>query len=214
MMTFGSLFAGIGGFDLGLERAGMRALWRSEIDSQCNALTDERMPNIQNFGDVRNVTKRNAATPYVICGGFPCQDLSVAGKRAGLAGSRSGLWFEFYRVLTELGPQWAVIENVPVYYRLTGDGTLPSSWKGWRKSGIYRPGECLTLNTTEWPNAGVVCSLSQVLETDVPQKYYLSARACRGILRRAGIRGRELPELLQEALLVVAATENEAEATE
>jgi len=110
---FGSLFAGIGGFDLGLERAGMRCSWYAEIDQRCNDLMSERKPGIPNLGDVRNVTKETVEPVDVVCGGFPCQDLSIAGKRAGLAGERSGLWFEFHRVLAELGPQWAVVENVP-----------------------------------------------------------------------------------------------------
>lgn len=112
-LTFGSLFAGIGGFDLGFERAGMSCAWRSEIDKGCNALVEKRRPHIKNLGDVRNVTKRRAGTADVVCGGFPCQDLSVAGKRKGLAGERSGLWFEFHRVIEECRPRWVVVENVP-----------------------------------------------------------------------------------------------------
>lgn len=112
-MKFGSLFDGIYGFGLGLERAGMECAWVSEIDKNCNALMERRRPNIPNLGDVRNVAKRNAKPVDVVCGGFPCQDLSVAGKRAGLAGERSGLWFQFHRVLASLEPRWVVVENVP-----------------------------------------------------------------------------------------------------
>ena len=113
-LTFGSLFAGILGFDYGFVQAGgMRPLWLAENDSKCSTLIAERAPGIPNLGDVRNVKKETVAAVDVVVGGFPCQDLSVAGKRAGLAGERSGLWFEFHRVLAELRPRWAVIENVP-----------------------------------------------------------------------------------------------------
>ena len=112
-LAFASLFAGIGGFDLGFERAGMVCKWQAEIDVRASEVLKLRFPGVLNLGDVRNVTKETATTPDVICGGFPCQDVSVAGKREGLAGERSGLWFEFHRVLSELRPQWAVIENVP-----------------------------------------------------------------------------------------------------
>jgi DNA (cytosine-5)-methyltransferase 1 len=112
-LTFGSLFDGIYGFGLGFEDAGMRCLWRSEIDPSCNALMAQRRPDVPNLGDVRYVGRHNEEPVDLICGGFPCQDLSVAGKRAGLAGKRSGLWFEYHRVLDELRPQWVVIENVP-----------------------------------------------------------------------------------------------------
>ena len=85
------------------------------------------------------------------------------------------------------------------------DGTLVPLSEGWSNSGIARPGECLTLSTSEYHNAAVVCSLSQVLETgEIPQRYYLSQKACSGILRRAENRGKVLPEMLQKALEAVA----------
>lgn len=112
MLTHGSLFAGIGGFDLGFDRAGMTTAWQVEIDANCNAVLEHHWPEVARYGDIRNVGADLRAVD-VISGGFPCQDLSVAGRRAGLAGDRSGLWFEFYRVLTELRPSWAIIENVP-----------------------------------------------------------------------------------------------------
>jgi DNA (cytosine-5)-methyltransferase 1 len=112
-MTFGSLFTGIGGFDLGLEWAGMTSVWQVEIDARCNEVLAHHWPDVQRYGDVTDVGKRNLGPVDLICGGFPCQDVSVAGRRAGLAGERSGLWFQFHRVIEELGPEWVVIENVP-----------------------------------------------------------------------------------------------------
>ena len=113
MLTFGSLFAGIGGFDLGFEQAGMTCLWQVEIDNQCNEVLVHHWSNVERLEDIQNVGRHNLRSVDLICGGFPCQDLSVAGKREGLSGERSGLWFEFHRVLEELRPRWAIIENVP-----------------------------------------------------------------------------------------------------
>lgn len=112
-MKFGSLFTGVGGFDLGLERAGMECSWQVEIDKYCNQVLDEHWKGIRRYNDVREITKENTDRPDLICGGFPCQDVSIAGKRAGFNGERSGLWFEFERIIGELRPEWVVIENVP-----------------------------------------------------------------------------------------------------
>jgi DNA (cytosine-5)-methyltransferase 1 len=112
-LTFGSLFSGIGGFDLGFERGGMQCQWQVEIDTAAVSVLERRFPGVAKYKDVRNVGKDNLKPVDVICGGFPCQDLSIAGKRAGLAGERSGLWHEFIRIIGELSPQWVVIENVP-----------------------------------------------------------------------------------------------------
>lgn len=112
-MTFGSLFAGIGGFDLGLERAGMHGLWQVEIDPLCRKLLAAKFPNAEKYKDVCQCGKSNLASVDLICGGFPCQDLSVAGKRAGLDGHRSGLFYEMARITHELKPAFLLWENVP-----------------------------------------------------------------------------------------------------
>ena len=97
----------------------------------------------------------------------------------------------------------------PVCYPQTSDETLPSSFAGWSNAGMACAGGLLTLSISEWPSAAAVCSLSEVLETDAAPKYFLSARAARGILRRAERRGRELPRRLREALLQVAGSTNQ-----
>lgn len=112
-MKFGSLFSGVGGFDLGFERAGMECVWQVEFDKACQSILKKHWSEAELFDDVRTVGKHNLKPVDVICGGFPCQDVSVAGKRAGLAGERSGLWSEFARIIDELEPKWVVIENVP-----------------------------------------------------------------------------------------------------
>ncbi|MCK4901407.1 MAG: DNA (cytosine-5-)-methyltransferase [Anaerolineales bacterium] len=129
-MNFGSLFAGIGGFDLGLERSRLACAWQVEIDAKCGEVLTHHWPDVERYGDVHDVGRRNLESIDVICGGFPCQDLSVAGRRAGLAGERSGLWWQFLRVIKELEPKWAVIENVPGLLSSNGGrdmGTLVGS---------------------------------------------------------------------------------------
>ena len=111
-MKFGSLFTGIGGIDLGFERAGMKCAWQVEIDDYCNRVLEKHWPNVERFRDVRTVGKHNLAPVDLIAGGFPCQPHSVAGKRRGKEDDRN-LWPEFMRIVRELKPRWVVGENVP-----------------------------------------------------------------------------------------------------
>lgn len=111
-LSFGSLFSGVGGFDLGLEQVGFTPRWQVEIDKHCRSLLASKWPNVTQYEDVKYVGRKLQPVDLV-CGGFPCQDLSVAGRRAGLAGERSGLWYEFHRIITETLPAWVLIENVP-----------------------------------------------------------------------------------------------------
>ena len=112
MLTVGDLFSGIGGFSLGLERAGMRTRWFSEIDPYASAVLRKHWADVPNHGDVRNVGRGTVEPVDVLCGGFPCQDISNAGKRAGIDGERSGLWAEYARVIGELRPRYVIVENV------------------------------------------------------------------------------------------------------
>lgn len=112
MLTFGSLFAGIGGIDLGLERAGMTCAWQVEIDDYATRVLAKHWPNVPRHRDVREVGEHNLSRVDVIAGGFPCQDISNAGKRAGIDGERSGLWAEFHRIICELRPRYVFVENV------------------------------------------------------------------------------------------------------
>jgi site-specific DNA-cytosine methylase len=112
--TIGSLFSGIGGLELGLERAGVgRVVFQVELDPFCRAVLEKHWPGVdRSVVDVRAASASVLPRVDVLCGGFPCQDLSAAGKGAGLAGARSGLWFEFRRLVAELAPSYAVVENV------------------------------------------------------------------------------------------------------
>ncbi len=119
MITGVSLFAGIGGFDLAMQRQGVKVVASVEIDKKCQEVLAHRFPESKIFDDVTTVKGEdliNAGfTPRtgIITGGFPCQDLSVAGKRAGLAGARSGLFWEIARIVEETQTEYFVIENVP-----------------------------------------------------------------------------------------------------
>ena len=119
MRTAVSLFAGIGGFDLALERSGVRVVASVEWDQHAQKILQKHFPNSTIYGDIQGVTgEQLRAAGFdpdegIITGGFPCQDLSVAGKRAGLAGSRSGLFWEICRLLDETRTKTFILENVP-----------------------------------------------------------------------------------------------------
>jgi DNA (cytosine-5)-methyltransferase 1 len=132
-----SLFSGIGGFDLGFERAGMEVVGMCEIDRHAQAVLQRHFPDATLHTDVRSVVYERG-TVDVVCGGFPCQDLSVAGKRRGLDGERSGLWFEFQRIIDVAEPAWVVIENVPGLFSSNGgaDFAVIIQWLAQRGYGV------------------------------------------------------------------------------
>jgi DNA (cytosine-5)-methyltransferase 1 len=110
------LFSGIGGFSLGLERAGMQTVAFCEIDPFCQRVLAKHWPGVPIYDDVREVTATRLAADGigidVICGGFPCQDISSAGAKVGIGGERSGLWREYARIIGEVRPRYVVVENV------------------------------------------------------------------------------------------------------
>jgi DNA-cytosine methyltransferase len=112
MFSFGSLFSGIGGLDLGLERAGMTCMWQVENDAYAGKVLAKHWPTVRRFQDIHGVGSHNLSPVDCIAGGFPCQDISQAGKGAGITGERSGLWKEQFRIISELRPRYALVENV------------------------------------------------------------------------------------------------------
>ena len=116
-MKIGSLFSGIGGLELGLERAGLGTVaWQCEADEFCRSVLAQHWPDVERFTDVREMHR--PADVDLICGGFPCQDLSAANVNGiGLAGPRSGLWFEMLRIIGTVLPSYVVIENVHQTWR-------------------------------------------------------------------------------------------------
>jgi len=117
MMKVLDLFSGIGGFSLGLERTGgFETVAFCEIDPFCREVLAKHWPDVRQYEDVRELTaerlRADAIVPDVICGGFPCQDISLAGKGAGIEGERSGLWSEIARLIGEIRPRFVIVENV------------------------------------------------------------------------------------------------------
>lgn len=149
-MKIGSICAGIGGFDLAFKREGFEMAWYSEIDKNCCTLLADKFPNAKNYGDLTQF-KPNPATDSVgvIVGGTPCQDLSVAGQRAGLDGSRSGLFFQMVRVCKRIRPRIVLWENVP--------GALSSN-SGHDFASVLRAftGLKVEVPVEGWGNAGFV----------------------------------------------------------
>lgn len=119
MRTGVSLFAGIGGFDLAMQRNQVKVVASVEIDKACNQVLAKHFPDTKQFTDITEVKGSDLIdagfnpSGGIITGGFPCQDLSVAGKRAGLAGERSGLFWHAARLVEETQSEWFIIENVP-----------------------------------------------------------------------------------------------------
>ena len=239
----GSLFDGIGGFPLAARHNSVIPLWASEIEPFPIRVTQQRLPGMLHYGDITKLNGAMLPPVDIICGGSPCQDLSVAGARAGLAGERSGLFTEQTRIVKEMRdadrsrgrtgihirPRFMVWENVPSPAESGKARTSASSWKRsselsavpfmsldltpghgnllgesyWELISPYAGG-AWTLNTGVSPRGARESSLSRILQGAPPTKYYLSAKACMGILRRAFERGKALPKKLERALKIQA----------
>jgi DNA-cytosine methyltransferase len=110
-LTVGSLFSGIGGLDLGLERAGMNVIWQSEIDPYASRVLAKHWPEVPNHGNIKDIRWGDVVRPDVICGGYPCQPFSTAGKRQGTDDPRH-LWPWVREAISDLRPRYAILENV------------------------------------------------------------------------------------------------------
>jgi len=206
MLTHGELFAGISGFGLGFERAGMPVRWAVEIEPDCRAVLRRHHPEALILDDVREVGARNLPPVDVISFGSPCQDLSVAGRRKGLDGARSGLFFEATRIIGELRPTYAIWENVPgalssnagrdfgaVLDALAECGAVDISWRMLDAQYFGLAQRRLRLFLVASFRAGV--SAAQVLFApesgggDSPPRREAGQGAARGAEDRAGERG-------------------------
>ena len=219
-LTLGSLFDGSGGFPLGGLLCGIEPVWASEVEPFPIRVTTKRLPFMKHYGDVSALDGGQLPPVDIITFGSPCQDMSVAGKREGLDGERSGLFHEAIRIVKEMRektngayPRYIVWENVPGAFSsnkgedfwcvlkavagIKGRGQVPDS--SWQKISVSHGG-FLMLSTGECPREENASTLSQILQAGVPEKYYLSQKACLGILRRASERGKQLPDVLKRAL--------------
>ena len=242
-MTLGSLFDGSGGFPLGGILAGIEPKWSSEIEPFPVLVTHKRLPGVKHYGDVSKLSGAELPPVDIITFGSPCQDLSIAGKRAGIHdGDRSNLFFQAIRIIKEMRdatngryPRYCVWENVPGAFSSHGGDDFKAVLEaviGIKEEGIEVPSP----ENHRWPKSDVYLgdgwsvayrvfdaqywgvpqrrariylvadlaggSAGEVLFllAEVPEKYYLSPKACLGILRRASVRGKELPEVLKKAL--------------
>lgn len=236
-MKLGSLFDGSGTCPLAAAMCGIEPVWASEIEPYPIRVTKKNFPGMKHLGDIAKIKGNEIEPVDVITFGSPCQDLSIAGNRAGIKdGKRSSLFFEAIRIIKEMRaetngryPTFAVWENVPGAFSSNkgrdflavlrafakaaqgagADVPEPNEKQGklqWSKDGcIMGDGwsvawRMLDANIGECPKDASESTLWQILQADAPEKYYLSARACKGILRRAERRGKELPQILREAL--------------
>ena len=216
-LTLCSLFDGSGAFCLGALLAGIKPIESSEVEPFPILVTQKRLPDVKHYGDVSKLSGQTLEPVDIITFGSPCQDLSIAGKRAGIHdGQRSSLFFEAVRIIKEMReetdgkyPRYIVWENVMGALSSNGGGDFKAVLEaiiGVKEEGVEVPtdGAWLTefsiRNTGAFPNAVQESTLSQILMDRVPEKYYLSPKACQGILRRASARGKELPEVLRKAL--------------
>lgn len=124
-MTFGSVFSGIGGLDIALDRAGWEPRWQIEIADYPHRVLGKRWPDVRRYRDILEVSASELERVDLIVGGFPCQDISNAGHRAGITGNRSGLWVHMYRLIRFLRPRYVLIENVAALLGRGAD-TVPS----------------------------------------------------------------------------------------
>lgn len=238
-ITMGSLFSGSGGFELAGSIFGIRPIWASEIEPFPILVTTKNFPEMKHLGDINKLNGADLEPVTIIAGGSPCQDMSIAGKREGLDGSRSNLFREQIRIIkemresdraagrtgTQIRPRYMSGRTCPEHSVATRAKTSRQSSKKSSASQTKNPmylslrrengrqpdaswatispslGECLMPNTGECPKEESVSTLSQILEETPHQKYYLSEKACLGILRRAEKRGKELPEILRLALI-------------
>jgi hypothetical protein len=225
-LTLGSLFDGIAGFPLAAAGLGIKMVWTSEIEPNCIEIAAKHFPEAEQLGDITKLNGADITPVDIISFGSPCQNLSTAGNQKGLDGEKSQLFFEAVRIVYEMRgatngkyPKYIIWENVAGAFssnkgqdfrRVLEEITktyipMPNS-RRWAAAGMVRSrgevqlGEKWTLNIGEYPNEERGCTLFTVLEMTVPDRYYLSAKACCGILRRAKQRGRTLPAVLEEAL--------------
>lgn len=128
-VKIGSCFAGIGGFELGLERAipNSKTVWQVEQNAYCQSVLRNHWPNATMYNDVRTVGAHNLEKIDLLCGGFPCQDISIAGKQKGIYdGQKSNLWWQLHRIISEIRPRIICLENVANILRLGGAAVVGS----------------------------------------------------------------------------------------
>jgi len=160
MLTVGSLFSGIGGLDLGLERAGMTVRWQSEIDPYACKILKKHWPEVPNHGDIKQIDWRTVELVDVICGGYPCQPFSTAGKRRGTDDPRH-LWPWVRDAISALRPRYAILENVRGHLSMGGTTVIgelaeigyDAEWRVVSAAGLGAPHRRDRLIIMAYPNS-------------------------------------------------------------
>ena len=160
-LTVGSLFSGIGGLDLGLERAGMEVIWQSEIDPYCNKILKKHWPEVTNYGNIKEIDWATVQRPDVVCGGYPCQPFSTAGKRKGTDDPRH-LWPWVRDAISELRPTYAILENVRGHLSMGGLQVIgelaqigyDAEWRVVSAAGMGAPHRRERIIIVAYPNSG------------------------------------------------------------
>jgi DNA (cytosine-5)-methyltransferase 1 len=192
-MNHVDLFAGIGGFSLGAINAGMKTVAHVEIDKKCQSVLRKNFTDTQIYDDVRTFGKRDCEYADVITFGSPCQDLSIAGKRDGLSGARSGLFYEAVRIIDELEPKYAVWENVPGALSSNGGGDFRKIIEALVKSEVPMP------KSGRWAPAGMVRSgKREIVWRVLDAQYFGVAQRRRRVFVVVGFGGRSAAEILFE----------------
>ena len=228
-LTMGSLFDGIGGFPLAAVRNGITPVWASEIEPFPIEVTKTHFPDMVHVGDITKLNGADLPPVDIICGGSPCQELSQIGNITGLTGEKSGLFYQAIRIIDEMRnasgnrfPAIAVWENV-IGARLSGNrldylavlraftgAEIPMPASGqWADAGMVRGRRCdlvwRILDAQYWANPRIARrqeSFSwQILQANVPEKYYLSPAHCSRILICAVLAGCPPPKPIEEILL-------------
>ena len=160
-LTVGSLFSGIGGLDLGLERAGHKVIWQSEIDPYACKVLKKHWSEVPNHGDIKQIDWRAVEPVDIICGGYPCQPFSTAGKRRGADDPRH-LWRWVREAISELRPRYAILENVRGHLSLGGVQVLgelaeigyDAEWRVVSAAGLGAPHRRDRIIIVAYPNGG------------------------------------------------------------
>jgi len=197
-----SVCSGIEAASVAWHHMGWEAVGYSEIEKFPSQLLEHHYPNVTNYGDMTKFKEWNINEPVnLLVGGTPCQSFSVAGLRKGLEDPRGNLMLTYLAMADHFKPKWLLWENVPGVLSSNGGNDFAALLQGMAELGYGVDTGFLTLNISECHKDAGVCSLSDVLETgEVQPKFYLSPKACAGILRRAETRGKKLPTALQKAL--------------
>jgi DNA (cytosine-5)-methyltransferase 1 len=205
-LTVGSLFSGIGGLDLGLERAGMNVIWQSEIDPYACRVLSKHWPEVPNHGDIKAINWGDVVRPDVICGGYPCQPFSNAGKRRGEDDPRH-LWPWVRDAISELRPRYAILENVRGHLSMGGltvIGELASigydaEWRIVSAASVGAPHRRDRLIIVAYPN-NTRPHTTQVYSTDTRINALSGFRGCSQNVGNANSQGRQRGSQLQKAV--------------